>query len=86
MNLIRTNITKSYAYKTSTAQSRQIITFANYLDTVNLGGYMPQSHYALHPHVILNTSLTVVKYQHNTTPLICEKAFRSNRGNLTFGN
>ena len=37
--------------------------------------------YICHVLMTLNTSLTIVKYQHNTTPLVCKKAFRSSRGN-----
>ena len=46
----------------------------SYLHTVNPKTYTPNAHYACLTHMTLITSLTVVNYQHNATPLVCEKS------------
>ena len=40
------------------------------------------AHYVCHTNMTLITSLTVVKYQLNTTPLVCGKSLNNNRDNL----
>ena len=48
----------------------------SYLHTVNPETYMPQRPLCLsHTHMSLITYLTVVKYQHNATPIVCRKSF-----------
>ena len=58
------------------------ITMPTMLDTNHLQSYLhrvnPETYhnaqYACHIHMTLITSLTVVKYQHNTTPRVCGKS------------
>ena len=63
----------SYAYKIGTAQSQQITTLANLpicSEPCYLHATMP---IMLVTHMTLIRSLTVVKYQHNTAPIIFGK-------------
>ena len=46
----------------------------SYLKAENPKTYMPQCPLCLSQHMTLITSLTVVKYQHNTTPLVGGKS------------
>ena len=58
---MRTNLAQLRANKSPLLQS--------YLHTVNPETYMSQCPLCLaHTHTILNTFLTIVKYQHNNTP------------------
>ena len=48
----------------------------SYLHAVNPKTYTSKCPLCLlHTHMTLITSLTVIKYQHNTTPLVCGKNF-----------
>ena len=46
----------------------------SYLHSVNPNNYMPQCLLCLSHTLTLITSVTVVKHQHNTTPLVCGKS------------